>query len=201
MPFWCQVRVEGVDEENAKLLEDAGCVSVSAGIESGSEQFRRKMLHRAMSNEALIKAFHLLKKTKMQVSANSIIGFPEETRELIFETIEINRIVNPDNIMIHVFNPYRGTSLYDISVKEGYIPQDHMAGDYRVDFTLDMPQLSREEVLGLHRTFALYCKFPKEMWAEIRLAEKLYEAGNKKFEELSTAYRAQFMEKKPRMMH
>ncbi len=201
LPFWCQVRVEGVDEENAKLLEDAGCVSVSAGIESGSEQFRRKMLHRAMSNEALVKAFHLLKKTKMQVSANSIIGFPEETRELIFETIEINRIVNPDNIMIHVFNPYRGTSLYDISVKEGYIPQDHMAGDYRADFTLDMPQLSRDEVLGLHRTFALYCKFPKDMWPEIRLAEKLDEAGNKKFEELSKAYRERFLEKKPRMMH
>ena len=195
LPYWTQLRVEGVDEENARLIEESGCVSLSAGVESGNEELRKKLLHRMMSNKQIIEAFRILKKTKMQVSANSIIGFPGETREQIFETIELNRELNPDNIMIHVFNPYRGTSLYDISVEKGYIAPDHMAGDYRADFTLTMPQISKQEILGLQRTFAMYVKFPRDMWPDIRIAEKFDEEGNKKFEKISKIYKEQFLER------
>jgi len=169
LPFWCQLRVEGVDEENARLLEEAGCVSISAGIESGNEEFRRRVIHRMMSNQRIFEAFRILKNTKMQISGNCIIGFPGETRELIFDTIELNRQLNLDNTMVHAFSPYRGTSLYDLSVERGYISPDHMAGDYRSDYTLNMPHISKEEILGLHRTFAMYVKFPKEMWPEIEI--------------------------------
>ena len=195
LPFWTQLRVEGVDEENARLLEEAGCVSISAGVESGNEEFRRRVIHRMMSNDKIIEAFDILKKTKMQVSGNSIIGFPGETRENIFDTIELNRKLHMDNIMIHVFNPYRGTSLYDISVERGYISADHMAGDYRTDFTLNMPHITKEEILGLQRTFNMYVKFPKDMWPEIKIAEKFDEEGNKKFEELSGIFKKKFFEK------
>ncbi|MBN4049051.1 B12-binding domain-containing radical SAM protein, partial [archaeon AH-315-M20] len=195
LPFWCQVRVEGVDEENARLLEEAGCSSITAGIESGNEEFRKKVIHRMMSNQKLIDAFIILKKTKMQISGNSIIGFPGETREQIFDTIEINRKINLNNIMVHAFNPYRGTSLFDLSVEKGYIAANHVAGDYRSDFTLNMPHISKEEILGLHRTFAMYVKFSKEIWPEIKIAEKFDEEGNKKFEELSTIFKKRFFEK------
>ena len=200
LPFWCQLRVEGVDEENARLLEEAGCASVTAGVECGNEEYRQKVVHRMMTNKQIIEAFKILKKTKMQVSANSIIGFPGETREMIFDTIELNRQLQPDNMMIHLFTPYRGTSLYEMSVERSYIPADHLAGDYRSDFTLNMPQISREEILGLHRTFAMYCKFPKDIWPEIRIAEKFDEEGNKKFEELSALFKKKFFEN-PLLMH
>ncbi len=200
LPFWCQVRVEGVDEENARLLEEAGCVSISAGIESGNEEFRRNVIHRMMSNEKIIEAFRILKSTKMQISGNSIIGFPGETREQIFDTIELNRKLDLDNIMIHVFNPYRGTTLYDVSVERGYITPNHMAGDYRADFTLNMPHITKEEILGLQRTFNMYVKFPREMWPEIKIAERMDEEGNKKFAELSKKFKEEFFAK-PLMMH
>ena len=61
-------------------------------------------------------------------------------------------------------------------------------------------KISKEEVLGLQRTFAMYCKFPKEMWSEIKIAEKMDEEGNKKFAELSEQFKKQFFEKQM-MMH
>jgi len=195
IPFWCELRVEGVDEENARLIEEAGCSSITIGIESGNEEFRKKVIHRMMSNQKIIDACKILMNTKMQISGNSIIGFPGETRELIFDTIELNRQLNLDNSMVHVFSPYRGTSLYDISVEKGYVPPDLIAGDYRSDVTLDMPQLRKEEVLGLHRTFSMYVKFPKEMWPEIKIAEKFDEEGNRKFEELGKIYKGKYLEK------
>ena len=50
-PFWCQMRVELVDAEVARLLREAGCHMVSVGIESGSERVRKRILNRHMSNE------------------------------------------------------------------------------------------------------------------------------------------------------
>lgn len=201
LPFWVQLRLEGVDEENAALLEEAGCVSVSPGVESGNEEFRKKMIHRMMSNEKIIEAFRILKKTKMQISANSIIGFPGETREMIFETIELNRTLALDNYMVYAYSPYRGTSLYELSLSKGFIPEGNISGDYRSDFTLNMPQISKEELEGLFRTFCMYVKFPKEMWPEIKLAEKLDEEGNIKFEELSKRFKEEFFEKKAVSIH
>ncbi|MDP3733894.1 MAG: radical SAM protein, partial [Nanoarchaeota archaeon] len=140
----------------------------------------------------IIDAFRILKKTKMQVSGNSIIGFPGETREMIFDTIEINRQIDLNNNMIHAFTPYRGTSLYQISVERGYIDTEHLSGDYRSDYTLNQPHITKEEVLGLQRTFNLYVKFPKEMWPEIKIAEKFDQEGNTKFEELSRIFKEKY---------
>ena len=192
LPFWGEARPETINEKKIKMLEEIGMNSISIGIESGSPEIR-KMLRRHMSNEKIINAFNILSKTYIKVCVNNIIGFPYETREQIFETIEINRKIPVDNIMIHVFNPYRGTPLYDLCVEKGYISKQEVGGDYRQDFVLQMPQISKQEILGLQRTFALYCKFPKSMWPEIKIAEKLDEKGNKKFEELSKTYKSKFL--------
>ena len=69
-----------------------------------------------------------------------------------------------------------------------------MAGDYRADFTLNMPHITKEEILGLQRTFAMYVKFPRDMWPEIQIAEKFDEDGNRKFSELSGIFKKQYFE-------
>lgn len=192
LPFFCDIRTDSMTEEYARLLEDAGCEAIAIGIESGSPDFRKRMLNRVMTNEKIIKTFEILRNSKIRFCANNIIGFPGETREDIFETIELNRKTLAKNVMVHLFNPYHGTSLRDYCIKHDLIKQDYVAGDYRADAILDQPQLSREEVLGLQRTFVLYVKFPKERWPEIKIAEKFDEKGNKKFEELKKEFTEKF---------
>ena len=187
LPFWCETRPEAVTEEKARLLEGARCASVSVGLESGDLDIR-KMLNRLMTDEQIINAFKYLKKTKMRISTNVIIGFPDETREQIFRTIELCRRISVDNLMVHVFNPYKGTSLYDYCIKKKYISPDIIGGDYRIDTFLKMPQISTDEIRGLQRTFALYVRLPKDRWSEISIAEKFDEEGNRKFEELKEEY-------------
>ncbi|MFA5142287.1 MAG: 2-aminoethylphosphonate--pyruvate transaminase [Candidatus Woesearchaeota archaeon] len=198
LPFWVETRPESVTEERVKLLEQAGCASISVGVESGSPEIR-KTLNRHMTNQQVIDAFKALKKTNLRVGANSILGFPGETREQVFETIELNRQINVDNCMIHVFNPYRGTKLFDICVEKGYISKDTLGGDYRADAMLEMPQLSKEEIMGLQRTFSLYVKFPKERWPEIKIAERFDEVGNMKFEELKKEFTEKYFSDIPKL--
>ena len=65
-------------------------------------------------------------------------------------------------------------------------------GSINTDAPLDMPQLSRQDIQGLRRTFVLYSKLPKEYWPQIERAETFDEEGNKIFTELSDIYQKQY---------
>lgn len=184
LPFWIETRPETVTEERILRLKEVGCEGISIGLESGNEEFRRKILNRFVSNETIMKAFEIARKTNIRISSNNIIGFPTETRELVFDTIEINRRVNPSAFIVNIFCPYRGTILRDLCIEKGYIKKDSIAGDYRFYAGLDQPQLTRQQVLGLQRTFPLYVKFPKDQWPKIREAEE----NDDVFKELRNIY-------------
>lgn len=193
LPFWIETRPETVNLERIKKLREIGCEGLSIGVEHGNDQFRRKMLNRYVSNERMIQAFKTGRESGIRVCANNIIGFPDETRELIFDTIELNRQLEPNNAITNIFCAYRGTRLWNYCVEKGYVSKDALAGDYRSDAGLDMPHLTRQEVLGLQRTFPLYVRFPKENWPKIKEAEKFDEAGEKAFQELSKLYKEKYM--------
>jgi|TARA_Y100000294_G_scaffold176688_1_gene199744 hypothetical protein len=134
------------------------------------------------------------------IGSNVIIGFPGEDRQMIFETVELIRAakvaaeqVGIDNVdkkisvMIHLFQPYRGTSIREEAIKIGVIAPDHICGDYRMD-AIGTGILSSEELLGLQRTFNLYVDLPKSRWNEIREAESFSSKGDAKFEQLAREY-------------
>jgi hypothetical protein len=51
-----------------------------------------------------------------------------------------------------------------------------------------MPQITKEEINGLQRTFALYTKLPKKYYDDIKVAEKFDKEGDEKYKELSEIY-------------
>ena len=91
LPFWCQTRVETVKEHRIKQLKDVGLHFMGFGMEHGNEEFRARTVSRKYSNESAIKALKIPKHYDVPFSVNNIIGFPGETRELAFDTVEINR--------------------------------------------------------------------------------------------------------------
>jgi len=193
LPFWIEARPESVTEEYVDILESVRCEGISIGIESGDENIRKSVLGRDITNETTIKAFKLFENSKIRVSANNIIGFPTETRENIFQTIELNRRINTKGVMVSFFSPYRGSSLREVCELEGYLKEEDIAKDYRLAPTLDMPQLSRSELAGLQRTFPMYVKFPKNEWPLIRICEGQGPEADRIYEEMSRIYTERFL--------
>ena len=193
LPFFCQSRAEAITEENIKILEEMNCQSLALGIEHGNEYFRKRMLNRRVSNETYLNALKLLEKTNIKVGVNNIIGFPDETRELVFDTINLNKLINVYQINAYYFTPYHGTPLRDYCIKKGYINKDTQTNTVTKDTVVNMPLLSPEEIRGLVRTFNLYVRFPEERYPEIKIAEKFDEEGNKMFEKLRTEYWQEFL--------
>ena len=192
LPFFCQNRAEVINEETVRYLVEMNCHSCAIGIEHGNEEFRFKMLNRKVSNTTYLHAIECLKKTEIKVSLNNILGFPDETRELVFDTISLNRIFNRRynvyQINAYYYTPYHGTALRQYCVDRGYISKDAQTSYITNDTVLNMPSLSTEQIRGLVRTFTLYVRFPKERYPEIAVAERLDEEGNRKFKELQLEY-------------
>lgn len=194
LPFWCQTRVETITEYRIKKLEEVNCNRISIGLEHGDEQFRQKIIGKGFSNQKLLDAFKIFNNSSIPITVNNIIGFPGETRELVFHTIELNRQLATDSVNCYYFTPYRGTPLRDLALKEGYITEETTTATLIGGSVLNMPTLSRDEILGLVRTFCLYVKFPREEWPQIRIAEKFDDEGNAMFERLSKLYYERFFD-------
>jgi anaerobic magnesium-protoporphyrin IX monomethyl ester cyclase len=197
LPFWCQSRPETVTEEKIKILKEMNCQNLQFGIEHGNEAFRAKVLNRSHTNRQMLDAFKCVEKYGIAYTVNNIIGFPDETRELIFDTIDINRQINPVTMNCYMFTPYKGTRLYDYCIEKGYLEKGDKVHQALDGVPLKMKSISYEELKGLQRTFSLYAKLPEEMFAEIRVAERFDDEGNKMFERLKRLYYEKFFNIKP----
>lgn len=192
VPFWFNTRPETITDRRMKKLKQIGCNRVSMGIEHGNEEFRKRVLGRNLSNETIRRALGIMNSSGISYSLNNVIGFPDETRELVFDTIEINRLAETDSIACCVFSPYRGTTLRTYCIEKGYIDPNIIVPDPHFDSVLDMPSMNRKEIAALARTFSMYAKFDKTRWDEIRLAEQDTPEGSAMFERIGKEFIKKF---------
>lgn len=192
LPFWCQSRPETITEEKIIILKEMNCADMQFGIEHGNTEFRSKMLNRHCSNDKMLEGFKIIEKYKIPYSVNNIIGFPEETRELIFDTIYFNRHLHPKTFNCYMFTPFRGTYLRNYCVDQGYLDKDASTMQLLDGADYKYKNISKDELYGLQRTFSLYCRFPESEFEKIRRAEKFDEEGNRVFKELSGIYYERF---------
>jgi len=155
-PFDINARPETLTDDICRRLKEAGCRRVSIGIENGSEVFRREILGRRQSNDRIAEAFAACRRAGLKTKSFNIVGFPHETPAIFQETVNLNRRIQPDSVIIGVFEPYPGTKLAEVCLKQGFISADASEACFigRRDTALNMPQFSRREILHCFRTFA-----------------------------------------------
>jgi radical SAM superfamily enzyme YgiQ (UPF0313 family) len=191
MPFWCQTRFEDVTEDKIRWLREVGLYRMSFGLEHGNEEFRKKRLFRNISNKMMVEKAQILGDFELPYSMNIIIGMPYETRELVFETIELARNIKTfDSLAVNIFAPYRGTVLRRNAIAEGWLDPELQATSFieRSILTMPEPYLQPDEMLGLQRVFPLYVTMDKSYYPEIERAEIFDDKGNELFDKLSEKY-------------
>lgn len=153
LPFLIQTSPESITENKLKMIVDAGCVTMSIGVESGSTRIRNEILRKRTSLQRVKKAFNLCRKYHVRTTANYMVGLPYETEDDAFATLEFNRELQPPSIAITYFQPFLGTESYDICVKEGfYSGFDPDISVYRGS-PLNMPQFPPEKILNFVEKF------------------------------------------------
>ena len=149
-----------------------------------------------MSNNVITEGLKTVKKVGIPFSVNNIIGFPNETRELAFDTIELNRTFEADDRNAYPFTPFTGTPLRKITNELGLTRENDIVESMVANGSvLDMPQFPREEVNKLCKTFNFYVKFPKSKWKDIKRAEENTLEGKRIYNDLKNEFVEKYWDK------
>ena len=163
VPFYGMTHPNSVNEEKVKILDEMGCYLMTIGIEVGNEKFRSEVLNRPVKNNKIIEVYDLFHRSNVLPSAFAMIGLPLETRELVFDTIELFRRCKPETYAVGIFKPFIGSRLRDICIEQGFFDPTNDNYNYPVETSvLNMPQFPKEEIEKLYKTFVLYTKVKKE---------------------------------------
>ncbi|MGE4504708.1 MAG: radical SAM protein [Desulfovibrionaceae bacterium] len=184
LPFWCQSRPETIREDRISKLMELGLFRMGLGVEHGDERFRKQILRRNVSNKMIVDNLAVLNSLGLKYSVNNIIGFPTETRELAFQTIELNRRIHPDSANAYSFSPFHGTRMRELAEDLGYCPPDLIARSAMKPTLLNMPHFPPHAIEGLRRCFTFYVRMPKSRWKDIERAEALTSEGDEAWEQL-----------------
>jgi anaerobic magnesium-protoporphyrin IX monomethyl ester cyclase len=193
LPFWIQTRPETVTKARFQRLKDINILRCAFGVEHGNEQFREKVLFRKVDNDTIINNLNILYDLSIPFSVNNIMGFPQETRELAFDTIELNRPLRSDGMNAYSFTPFHGTPLRSMAEMLGYVKPGEIARSVMNPTMLHMPHWPPEAIEGLRRCFVLYVKLPKSRWTQIEMAEQLTPEGDRLWEKLRDEVLTQHM--------
>jgi hypothetical protein len=82
-----EMRLEGVTEEIASLLKEAGVVSVEAGLQSTNPK-ALEAVHRSFDPKAFERGASLLQKQKIVIRTGLILGLPYDGYEQVIETFD-----------------------------------------------------------------------------------------------------------------
>lgn len=172
IPFYFNTRPETITPYRMKRLKEIGLHRMSMGCEHGDEKFRREIIKRQVSNDVIIRAFDCAADHGVSTTVNNIIGFPGETRDLVFSTIELNRKLRVDTMNCVTFAPFHGTALRQLAIEKGYLDDSVIAKCLMQGSLLEMPDLSTNEICALMNTFPLYSRLEISRWPDIEKVEQ-----------------------------
>lgn len=172
IPFTCMANANTVTQEKARLLRRMNCVSVSLGVESGNYQYRKQILKKDVKDSEIIRAVKLLHENGIRVVSFNMIGLPFETKEMIFETIHLNRKAKFDLADVGFFFPYKGTHLRKVCIESGILDERKVEkATYSLTSpVIDSPQISTHQLIGIRKAFQLFMLAPKWLYPIIKFS-------------------------------
>jgi len=165
--FGCSVDPATVTEEKVKILQEAGCVSMTIGIETGNEAIRKKVLGRYISDSQIKKAIAIIRKQCIKISSFNIIGLPGETKENFFQTIRFNKELEIPDASLYILYPFPGSKIFE----------DYGASLDKYDYEKTIPgfnlsKMPKEELSYFLSVFNLYLVLPESYWGKIEEAKR-----------------------------
>ncbi|MHA2393406.1 MAG: B12-binding domain-containing radical SAM protein [Promethearchaeota archaeon] len=111
----CEIRVDNIKEEDARLLKDAGCKLIATGIESASIEVLQKNF-KYQDPHKVVEGIENLKEYQIPIQAYFVLGLPGETEETFHNTVNYIKklpLDEDDTINYFIATPYPGSRLWD----------------------------------------------------------------------------------------
>lgn len=127
-------RAERLNEQVLLQLKEMGCFRIWIGAESGSQQIIDRM-DRRVKLETVQSMMQQTRKFGMEAGTFIMVGYPGETKQDIFRTLEHIRACNPHLLTVTKTYPIKGTALFEEVRKEIIsFPEWNTSTDRDLDF-------------------------------------------------------------------
>ena len=141
-------RVDNITQEMCLKMKEAGCESLTFGLESGDQQILNNLKKHATIQQAR-QAISYAKKAKIKVVANFMVGNPGETNESINKTIKFMKEIGPDYVNIAFTTALPGTELWNQAEENNWIRYKDYASVNYEDLQMNATNISDEELRKL----------------------------------------------------
>ncbi len=115
LPWGCELRVDTINSEDARLLKEAGCQLVATGIESANKIVLNTNF-KYQDPEQVRNGIINLKNNNIALQAYFVLGLPSETEDSFYETLEYLKSLplnENDEINFFAATPYPGSRLWE----------------------------------------------------------------------------------------
>jgi len=115
IPWGCELRVDSITAEDARLLKEAGCKLIATGIESASLEVLKNNL-KYQDPKQVVTGIRHLKEVNIPIQAYFVLGLPGETEISFHKTVEFIKNLpfnEDDRINYFAATPYPGSRLWD----------------------------------------------------------------------------------------
>lgn len=152
LPFACNININYLNEDDIVALKRAGCCSVQFGLESGSEDVRLKVYKKGYTDEIVREIPRLLRKHKITYRTNNMVGSPAETLDDMFQTVRVNKEIQPNGCTVLIYRPFKSTALGREDFAKSRVDIGKDIGP-SIQYDSQMKREDVREVVNLHKLF------------------------------------------------
>lgn len=119
LPYFCLAHPSMLNDDIIDILADTNCKLIAIGVQSADDGQRRNVMFRNYDNESIKRSVAALKKKRIMVSLDHILGIPGDTQEMMREAAEFYIDIKPDRLLAYWLTYFPGTKIVDIALEKG----------------------------------------------------------------------------------
>ncbi len=119
--WWCETRINVLNEELIKIMKKAGCKGINVGVETMSENLIVSQGKPGVTLNDVIRIRKSAKKYGIKLHFLMIVGLPNDNVGGLYSTYKYLIKLKPESAGFSVITPYPGTKMFDQAIKEGLI--------------------------------------------------------------------------------
>lgn len=126
------IRANLVTDDLLRTMKAAGCYQVRMGVETGNQFIRNTVYNRGMSDQDIFKAVDLIKKHNLQLRLYFMVGAPQETVEMMQESLQMAQMLSPDEVFFGVLYPLPGTDILKLCENEDVLDEPPLSSSSEI---------------------------------------------------------------------
>lgn len=135
LKWWCETRINCLDEALLESMAGAGCRGINFGIESGDDEVLAKGAKQGVDVEKIRRVLAAVHAHGIHSHLLVVVGLPEETRASIANTYDLLTQLPARTLGVTGVTPFPGTELWKQAVAKNWLEElawDHYGGNHTV---------------------------------------------------------------------